>query len=462
MPSLTERLSRLAASAAPVPMPAVDPSSLCKSAPSLDAPSPLDADPERRRRIERLQALIDATARRQVRRLQDQPRSEAPAPSELPGCVECTASGPLRRVRTELEPDHHHGRASVGRLLAADRESMARVVLHEGDSLDPSDFVFIDTETTGLSTGTGTIPFLIGLGWFEEGRFVVEQLFLENLGDEQPMLERVAERLAPEGRTLVSFNGRVYDWPLLLTRGVLNRVSLPGAVPHLDLYHAARRIHAGHLERTRLQDLEVSVMGFRRERDIDGAEIPAAYWSYLRSRVTHEVHRILTHNFHDIVAMAALFAKLADGFHTLDRREAPQAQLGRSRLAARVGDHERALRFAVEALEGGGGPDCTYRAAWEAATAAKRLGRWRQAERWWLVSLAEAEGEWELAQVHLALAKLYEHQLRCSVSALRHAALSEPAEAPDANERRRRRLERRRPTGDGPLPLPPLPGPPAP
>ncbi|MEM1025831.1 MAG: ribonuclease H-like domain-containing protein [Myxococcota bacterium] len=438
MPSLTSRLSRLAASSNPLPAP-----------PRPDPPASLDQDPERRRRIERLQAMIDATARRQVQRLQSQPKTEGSL--ELPGRVESTSIGPLRKIRTELEPEHHHGRASVGRLLQSDRQSMARVVLHEGE-LDPTRFVFLDTETTGLSTGAGTIPFLIGLGWFEEGRFVVEQLFLESLGDEQPMLTRVAEVLEGGDRTLVSFNGRVYDWPLLLTRGVLNRVALPGAVAHLDLYHAARRIHAGHLERTRLQDLEISVMGFRRERDIDGAEIPEAYWSYLRSRVTHKVHRILTHNLHDVVAMAALFAKLADGFHTMDRREEPEAQLGRGRLAARVGDHQRAFRFAVEAAEGGGDPACTHRAAVEAATAAQRLGRWSDAEKWWLVTLAEAEGEWELAQVHLALAKLYEHRLRRPASALRHAALSEPAEAPDANERRIRRLERRLPkTAPGPI-----------
>ena len=31
--------------------------------------------------------------------------------------------------------------------------------------------LFLDTETTGLAGGTGTFPFLIGLGWFEAGSF---------------------------------------------------------------------------------------------------------------------------------------------------------------------------------------------------------------------------------------------------------------------------------------------------
>jgi uncharacterized protein YprB with RNaseH-like and TPR domain len=36
-----------------------------------------------------------------------------------------------------------------------------------------ADGLFLDTETTGLAGGTGTMAFLIGLGWFEEGSFHV-------------------------------------------------------------------------------------------------------------------------------------------------------------------------------------------------------------------------------------------------------------------------------------------------
>jgi uncharacterized protein YprB with RNaseH-like and TPR domain len=38
---------------------------------------------------------------------------------------------------------------------------------------DPGQWLFLDTETTGLAGGTGTYAFLVGIGWWEAGRFIV-------------------------------------------------------------------------------------------------------------------------------------------------------------------------------------------------------------------------------------------------------------------------------------------------
>jgi uncharacterized protein YprB with RNaseH-like and TPR domain len=43
---------------------------------------------------------------------------------------------------------------------------------------DPEQWLFLDTETTGLSGGTGTYPFLIGLAWWEGNELKIEQLFM--------------------------------------------------------------------------------------------------------------------------------------------------------------------------------------------------------------------------------------------------------------------------------------------
>ena len=63
-----------------------------------------------------------------------------------------------------------------------------------------ADGLFLDTETTGLTGGTGTFPFLIGLGWFEEGSFVTCQLFARDFSEEGAML-RYLER-ACVGQTI--------------------------------------------------------------------------------------------------------------------------------------------------------------------------------------------------------------------------------------------------------------------
>ena len=85
-------------------------------------------------------------------------------------------------------------------------------VMAKGMSME--DGLFLDTETTGLAGGTGTFPFLIGLGWFENGSFVTCQLFARDFSEEPAMLAYLCE-LASEKRFLVTFNGKAYDLNLL-------------------------------------------------------------------------------------------------------------------------------------------------------------------------------------------------------------------------------------------------------
>ncbi|MBV8514557.1 MAG: ribonuclease H-like domain-containing protein, partial [Acidobacteria bacterium] len=49
---------------------------------------------------------------------------------------------------------------------------------------DPTKWLFLDTETTGLVGGTGTYAFLIGLGWWDSGGLQVEQLFMRDFHEE--------------------------------------------------------------------------------------------------------------------------------------------------------------------------------------------------------------------------------------------------------------------------------------
>src|SRR3984957_11742676 len=48
----------------------------------------------------------------------------------------------------------------------------------EGDVSDPRQWLFLDTETTGLMGGTGTYPFLVGVAWWDAGGLEVEQFFM--------------------------------------------------------------------------------------------------------------------------------------------------------------------------------------------------------------------------------------------------------------------------------------------
>ena len=61
--------------------------------------------------------------------------------------------------------------------------------------VDVRQWLFLDTETTGLAGGTGTCAFLVGLGWWEENEFVVEQYFMRDYCDEPSLLLAVSEHL---------------------------------------------------------------------------------------------------------------------------------------------------------------------------------------------------------------------------------------------------------------------------
>src|SRR5256885_2964977 len=127
------------------------------------------------------------------------------------------------------------------RLLARSRdEKLSKRV--ETALSDSTKWLFLDTETTGLSGGTGTYAFLVGLAWWDAGGLQVEQLFLRDFAEEHSILQEVAGRLA-ERPVLVTFNGKTFDWPLLENRFTMTRaIPVPRLAAHLDLMHPARAL----------------------------------------------------------------------------------------------------------------------------------------------------------------------------------------------------------------------------
>lgn len=386
------------------------------------------------------QAELDALRAR----IQGLMEVEPPRTAPLFGRRKETPEGGLRVSVDYLEPDHMHGRIPIARARSAEAALVAELALDPAvGHIDLRHALFLDTETTGLGHGAGTVPFLIGLGWFEDESFVVEQLFLEELGEEVPMLEALRARVN-RSTCLVTYNGKSYDWPLLESRYVINRVTPPSPRPHVDLLHCARRIYRRRLGGVRLVDVEDHVLGMRRERDIDGAEIPGLYWSFLRHRNGASMAPVLEHNANDLVALAAMLAHLSERFARVHHEDDPMDQLARAKLAFRAGDTPRAEAFALAAAEGGAEPGVAVEAYTLLATLAKRRKEHRKAEAAFLEAVDASNGEPNLAApVHLELAKLYEHRLKDLRRALFHAARAAAAEIPEDHARRLARLQRR-------------------
>jgi len=362
----------------------------------------------------------------------------------LPGAPRETLHGPVHVVARYCEPHHAHGHVPIARALQANAENLAKLALDPSIAgLDVRRMLLVDTETTGLAGGTGTIPFLVGLAWFEDESLHVEQLLLPRLGEEGPLLRLLAERIAASSM-LVSYNGKSFDWPLLRTRFVMNRVPVPALPPHLDLLHCARRVFKRRIEAVRLVHLEQQVLGFHREDDIAGADIPAAYLGWLRGADATLIAQVVEHNASDIIALAAVLSALHDRFAELRTEDDPRDHLSLAHVALRAEDHVRAHAFARAAADGGGSHALTS----EAFALLAKLERLRGDDAAAVTALRSAidaahAGAHGSAALHLTLAKLYEHKLRDPERALEHALAASPAEAPEVSARRIARLEQR-------------------
>lgn len=171
---------------------------------------------------------------------------------------------------------------------------------------------YFDTETTGLSTGAGTVVFLAGLGHLQGGHLIVRQLLLPDYPHEAALLRLVSAELAALPR-LVTYNGRGFDLPLLITRLTVHRLFREmSALPELhdDLLPVARRLYRRPLGGARLADVESGVLGVVRTSDCPGSEVPSRYFGYLRGGSPDLLTDVLDHNLQDIVSLALLEAEI--------------------------------------------------------------------------------------------------------------------------------------------------------
>jgi uncharacterized protein YprB with RNaseH-like and TPR domain len=176
-----------------------------------------------------------------------------------------------------------------------------------------SKFAFLDTETSGLSGGTGTYAFLVGVARFIDGEYVLQQFFMRDPAEEPALLEGLAKFLAP-CEALVTFNGKSFDAPLLSTRYRLHQIPIPYKdYSHLDLLPLARRLWRDRLESRALKYLEEHVLGLTRSsEEVPGYEVPWLFFDYLRTGDARPLGGVFYHNAMDVVAMAALLAHMND------------------------------------------------------------------------------------------------------------------------------------------------------
>jgi uncharacterized protein len=246
---------------------------------------------------------------------------------------------------------------------------------------DANNWLFLDTETTGLAGGTGTYAFLVGLAWWDAGGLQIEQLFMRDYGEEHSLLLEIARRLQ-ERPVLVTFNGKSFDWPLLETRFQMTRcIAPPTLAAHLDLLHPARQIWRMQIGSVRLGELERKVLGgnalgWSREEDIDSSRIPEFYFEYVRGGRAEPVAGVFRHNCMDLRGLAALservFRMLREPEGLSDAPEDSLEMYGVSRLLGRRGERSRARGLCQRALAAGLPSAIDHTARHELARLARR------------------------------------------------------------------------------------------
>jgi|SRR5215472_10461880 len=282
---------------------------------------------------------------------------------------------------------------------------------------DPSKWLFLDTETTGLAGGTGTYAFLIGLAWWDGGGLQVEQFFMRDFAEEYSLLQELAARVA-ERPVLLTFNGKSFDWPLLENRFTLTRsIAAPKLTAHLDLLHPARALWKLRLGSVRLVELERHVLdatrlGWHREDDVASSLIPQFYFDYLRGGTGEPLARVVKHNQMDLRGLAALFGKISAMLSESEGvfEECESLDLfGLSRFLQRRGESTRAQIACSNALAIGLPAEVRSKAQRELAQMFKRRGEHEQAAVIWEEMLTSSQDD-----VHACeqLAVHYEHRAK--------------------------------------------------
>ena len=339
------------------------------------------------------------------------PRPRKPYPIErvVPGRFQETPHGEVYVVEKRYPLEHRHGCATLH--IAAPLGVISEWA-HEPRLADAEldTFAFLDTETTGLSGGTGTYAFLVGVGRYDGQEFHLAQFFMRDPIEEPALLAALTEFLQP-CQALVTFNGKGFDVPLLNTRYITNgEQPTLASLAHLDLLPLARRLWRPRLPSRALGYLEEHILGLARaQEDVPGWVIPGLYFGYLRSGDARAMKSVFYHNAVDVLSLVALLSHVAGLLddplggavvHGLDL-------VAMGKLYGDLGHLERA----VQLYEHGLAHDLPEEIHWDTVRrlsfAQKRRGSLSAAVALW----REAAHSGQI-YAHVELAKFYEHKQR--------------------------------------------------
>jgi uncharacterized protein YprB with RNaseH-like and TPR domain len=312
-------------------------------------------------------------------------------------------------VESRFPKKHHQG------LISIDINSPLEIVAEwVGDQRISQfiieEFIFFDTETSGLSGGTGTFAFLIGAGRFEDDCFHLVQYFLRDPIEETAQLHALSEFVGSK-QGIVTFNGKSFDIPLINSRFSINNDLSPfKTLAHIDLLPLARSLWRDRLPSRKLTELERHILGFQRTKeDVPGWMVPSLYFDYIKNGDARPIKSVFYHNAMDIISMAALLnyitSILSNPFDNTIGEEGDHVALGR--IFQNIGHYDTAADLYAYALKSNLPPELSRKTLFYWSYMEKRRENLSIAIELWEQAAAEKE-----VFAHIELAKYYEHRIK--------------------------------------------------
>lgn len=315
----------------------------------------------------------------------------------------------IREVNYPLT--YQHGKYSFGDFVTAVQAWNQTEIEHPLSAAGhrPNELFFFDTETTGLGGGVGNTIFLLGHARINGEQVTLKQHILPHPGAEIPLYQSFLESI--NYKTLVTYNGKAFDWPQVKTRHTLIRDHVPKlpAFGHFDLFHAARRMYKHKLDKLKLSVVEKEVLGFERKDDIPGFLAPIIYFDFIERKNPEGLLGVIKHNEMDILSLISLYVHLTFQLLRIDKQQTAKETFEVGRWYAALGQYNQAKQAFSDIISDE--VDIDYPAMNALAFEYKRERNWHSACELWK-KVAEACEPLIQVEACVELAKIYEHRLK--------------------------------------------------